>query len=497
MFVLLTVPNIGPKTAYRLAKEFELTDEDTAVDELIYHAKEGHIRKMPDFGEKSEKVILEALQQVARREDRMLLSEAKQIAQSVLGYLKEMPDVIAAEALGSLRRHSSTVGDVDIAVATNNPEAVIDYLLVFPQAKKVLATGENVTRFIHSTNRQVDVKVQSPKEWGSTLQHYTGSKLHNIHLRTIAQKKGQSLSEYGIKDKGRLKKFRDEDEFYKFLGMSFIPPELREDTGEIEAALSKRLPKFIEQKSLRGDLHVHTNIDISTNHDIGRNTVAEILTKASSLNYDYIGFSDHNPRLSNLRPDQRIALIKYRNYEIDKATEDFNRKAKKPIHVLKGLEIDIRPDGGLALEDESIKLLDYAIASIHSQFNQSRNEATKRVLKALKHPKVKIFGHPTGRMLLRREGLNYDWENVFEFCQKNNKILEINSSPSRLDLPDTLVRQAIENKVMIVINSDAHDIEQMDLIEYGVWNARRGWAEARNVANTYKWEDLQNLLYNK
>jgi DNA polymerase (family 10) len=497
MFALLSIPNIGPKTAYKLAKEFKLESEETAIQNLFEHAKKGDIRDLPDFGEKSEQVILESLKAFTRIENRMLLIEGETIAETVIEYLRKSPDVVEVEALGSLRRRAPTVGDVDIAVSTTKPDEVISYLLSFPQLKKVLATGENVTRFMHSLGRQVDVKVQSPKEWGSTLQHYTGSKLHNIHLRTLAQRKDWSLSEYGIKKNSKLEQFRSEKEFYRALGLELIPPELREDAGEIEAAANGKLPNLIDLNDIKGDLHIHTNIDISTSHDIGQNTVTEILEKASELGYKYIGLSDHNPKLSDLTPEKRQALVRYRNEFIDNAVESFNSKRDRPVYVFKGLEIDIRPDGSLALENDSLELLDYAIASVHAQFQQDRKTATKRVLQALSHPKVKIFGHPTGRMLLKREGLDYDWEKIFSFCQENNKVLEINSSPYRLDLPEVLIRQAISHNVDLIINSDSHNSENMPLIKYGVWNARRGWAEAKNILNTKPLNQVGKVILGK
>ena len=495
MFALLSVPGIGPKTAHKLAKRFKLNHEETAVQQLLFHAEHGEIRSLEDFGEKSESDILKGLNQVITRKDRMLLVEGQQISEEILAYLRKNPKIIEAEALGSVRRKSPTVGDVDIAVASNYPNEVMTYISRFPSIKRILATGENTTRFIHSSGKQIDIKTQSPREWGSTLQHYTGSKLHNIRLRTFALKKGLSLSEYGIKKESKILRFTNEKDFYHALGLDFIPPELREDTGEIEASQKHALPKLVSLTDVKGDFHLHTNIDISSSHDMGHNSTDEILQKAVELGYSYIGFADHNPKLADLTADERFDLIKKRNEIIDKSLADFNAHNNYRIHMLKGLEVDIRPNGDLALEDKALNLLDYVIASVHSQFDQPQTKATKRVLTALSHPKVKILGHPTGRILQQRQGLEYDWDALFNYCHTNHKILEINASPFRLDLPEVLVKQAVTKKVMMIINTDSHRISEMELMKYGVWNARRGWAEKINIVNTWNLSQVKEVFF--
>jgi DNA polymerase (family 10) len=483
MFSLIKIPGIGPKTAFKLAKHFHLENEETAAEELLQHALNNEIRNIPTFGEKSEEDIISAIQKQQNKNERLLLYEGILIADEIIDYLKKSPQVLDAQALGSLRRKSPTVGDIDIAVSTNNQNQVLDHLKNFPNIRTVLASGENLFRFTHVSNHQVDIKFQSPKEWGSTLQHYTGSKYHNIHLRSFALKNGMSLSEYGITKNGILSTYSDEKDFYQALGLNFIPPEIREDNGEIEASLENKLPNLVNLKDIKGDFHIHTNIDIKTSHDEGINNVEEILQKANSLNYLYLGLADHNPRISNLTPKDRLNLIKKRNEIINDQVYLFNQNNHTNLKVYKGLEVDIRPNGKLALEEESLELLDYVIASVHSQFDQSKDEATNRVIKALSHPKVKIFGHPTGRILLERPGLDYDWDQIFSLCHKNKIALEINASPLRLDLPDSIIRLAVKNNVKLVINTDSHQIEQMDLARFAVWQARRGWAQKQDILN--------------
>ena len=326
------------------------------------------------------------------------------------------------------------------------------------------------------------------------LQHYTASKQHNIHLREIALKQGRSLSEYGIKmsEKG-VKKYRTEKDFYQELGMDLIPPELREDVGEIEAAQKHQLPNLVELKDIKGDLHIHSNYPIEPSHDLGTASIKEIVKKANEKGYQYIGLSEHNPSIGQHSEKQIISILK-RKRETIEHFKSSNRKLVRSIHLLNGLEIDIRPDGNLAIPDKGFDYLDYAIVSIHSSFRQSRKKATRRVLKALNYPKAVILGHPTGRILNQREGMEFDWEQIFSFCRKRKKYLEINSRPNRLDLPDSLVREAVKNGVKMVIGSDAHQLEGMDLMEYGVSVARRGWARKKDIINTLTYNRIINNL---
>ncbi|PIZ47683.1 hypothetical protein COY29_04885 [Candidatus Woesebacteria bacterium CG_4_10_14_0_2_um_filter_39_14] len=492
MFEFLEIPGIGSKTAYKLCRELKIKEAKTALPRLKEALKAGKIRLIEGFGEQSEKDILEGLESLKKRSERMLLPFAWELAQKVIEYLARGKIGVRIKPLGSLRRMAATVGDIDLAVATTQPKKAIERFVSFPEVKEVVVSGGNTARIIHHNGRQIDLKTMNPQAYGALLQHFTGSKQHNIHLREIAQKKGLSLSEYGIKKGGKIKKYAAEETFYQALGMAWIPPELREDTGEIEAAQKKELPQLVELKDIKGDLHVHSNFPIEPSHDEGADTFEVLLNKAQELGYEYLGLSEHNPSSSQHSSKQVIELLKRKKEEIDKL--NYSRVKKLSVYALNSLEIDIKPDGSLALPEKALKYLDFAIASIHSSFKMSRQEMTRRVLTSLAHPKIKILGHPTGRKIGEREGYELDWEKIFAFCLKNNKYLEINAWPNRLDLPDTLVREAVKIGVKMVINTDAHAVGQLDLMPYGVAVARRGWATKNDIINTMGYNELKKAL---
>jgi DNA polymerase (family 10) len=498
MFELLEVPGIGPKTAYKLSKTLKISKPARAVERLKEAANKGLIRNIEGFGEESEAAIIKGIEEYQRREYRMLLPTALQLAEEMVSYMEKEKAVLRIDPLGSLRRRAPTIGDLDLAVATTNPAKVIDHFKKFPLAKKVLAAGENTARIIHRSGRQIDIKTQEPSRYGSMLQHFTGSKKHNIHLREIAMEKGLSLSEHGIKKKGKLRKYADEKQFYKALGMDWIPPELREDTGEIEAAQKHALPILIRADQIRGDLHLHTNYDWQSSHDAGVNTPKEMINKAIELNYEYIGIGDHNPSTRAYSDRKLITEVKKRSKYIEQIKSSIkSRDQNRTIIILNSLEVDILADGKLSLPNEAMDLLDYAVVSVHSSLRMSREKMTKRVIKGLTHPKAKILGHPTGRLLNKREGYELDWEKVFKFVRQENKFLEINAWPTRLDLADTLVRRAISYGIKLAINTDSHSKKHLDFMHYGVDVARRGWAQPRDIINALPFKTLKKLLLQK
>jgi DNA polymerase (family 10) len=494
MFELMQIPGIGPKTAFKLCEELKIREAKNAISKLKKAALAGKIRLIEGFGEESEKDILEGINQQIRKEDRMLLPFAWELAQKVIDYLRKGLVGTKFEPLGSLRRMTATVGDIDLAVATEHPQKVLARFVAFPEAKKVVVSGRNTARIIHRSGRQIDLKTMKPEAYGALLQHFTGSKQHNIHLREIAQKKGLSLSEYGIKRQGekKTKDYRSEKDFYQALSMDFIPPELREDTGEIEVAQKRELPQLVEVKDIRGDLHVHSSFVIEPSHDQGLDSFKTLLGKAQELDYEYLGLSEHNPSLSQHTSKQIIDILKRKKEQIDEI--NYSRVKKLFVHAYNSLEIDIKTDGSLALPEKAFSYLDFAIASVHSSFRMSRKEMTQRVLRALEHPKIKVFGHPTGRKIGEREGYELDWEQIFSFCQKHHKFLEINAWPNRLDLPDTLVREAVKNGVKMIINTDSHKVEDLDLMPYGVSVARRGWATKNDIINTMSYNEFEKTL---
>lgn len=484
-FALLPIQGIGPKTALKLVTQLNLLSFETAVEEVKQAAQEQRIEKLDGFSPISQARILSAIEHTREKaQARLLLPIAEQIANDVVAFITSCPAVLAAEPLGSLRRKSPTVGDIDIAVSTKDSAKVFDHLATYPGINRLIGRGKKQFTFIHATGWQVDCKTTDPAAWGSMLQHYTGNKLHNIALRTIAVKKGWSLSERGIEKNGELHTYATEALLYSELGMEWIPPVLREDNGEIAKATSNTLPTLVTLPMINGDLHLHTNLPFPSSHDSGRSTIDDLLLRAKELGYAYIGFSDHNPKRTGLTAKERLDCVRERNVAIDEVVARFFAGKKQTIKVYKGLEIDILPDGSLALEDDAIQELDYVIASLHSQFRQDRQTATARILKALSHPKVKWMGHPTGRILESRDGIDADWAEIFGFCAQQGIWMEINSGPDRTDLPAPLIKEAKKAGVQFIITTDAHHVDGMDSMKYGIYNAQRGWATAEDIVNT-------------
>ncbi|MDD3774157.1 MAG: DNA polymerase/3'-5' exonuclease PolX [Patescibacteria group bacterium] len=483
----INVSGIGPKTAFKLAKELNIWSKKNALDRLKKAAEDNKIEKISSFGKDTQDNILQALLRTgveSKNKERMLLPYAYNLFQEIEYFLKKSQYIDEVKALGSLRRKNSTIGDIDLAIKTSDPSKAIIHVLKFPKIEKVLNQGNKKITLLLTNNIQIDIRAQDPSEWGSMLQHFTGSKDHNIKLREFARKKNFSLSEYGIKNlkSNKLMKFNNEIDFYQKLGLDFIPPEIREDDGEIEAALNHNLPKLVKLKDIKGDLHLHSNYPIEPSHDLGKSTFEQMIKKANTLDYKYLGFSEHNPSQNKHDESDFISILKDKRNYIDKL--NYSSSKKYSIKIFNGLEIDIKPDGNLAIPDKALSYLDYGIASIHTNFNMNKKAMTDRIIKGLSHPKVKILGHPTGRKIQKREAYEADWEKIFEFCLKNNKALEINSWPERQDLPDTMVKRAIKAGVLLVINSDSHRVNHMDLMKYGVYVAQRGWAERKDILNT-------------
>ncbi|MBI4067252.1 hypothetical protein HY407_02620, partial [Candidatus Gottesmanbacteria bacterium] len=303
-----------------------------------------------------------------------------------------------------------------------------------------------------------------------------------------------SLNEYGIKDikTKKMKEFDSEERFYRYLGLDWMPPELREDRGEVEAARNHRLPNLVEIQDIKGDLQIHSDYPIEPSHDLGQNSMEEILAKAKELNYQYVAFTEHNPSVSMHTKNQIINIMKRRKAMIEQI-----RESTKSVRILNLLEIDILASGKLSLPDEAFEFIDAALVSIHSSFNQNKIDMTKRVLNGLSHSKAKIFAHPTGRLINQREGINLDFNQIFSFCAKHNKALEINSYPNRLDLPDNLVKEALGFGIKFTLGTDSHEIKGMDLMPYGVAVARRGWLEADDIWNTKSYNEVLRWLKEK
>lgn len=486
VFPLLDIPSFGPKKAHRLVTHFKLKNKETVIEDVKKLALEGKIKELEGFGEKSQADILQAINEYSSgttKSGRMVLPYAFTLAQEIISYLKKHKDAIEAETLGSLRRMNSTIGDIDIAITSKNTEDVIDYFVAFPGKERIIERGPTTASILIGGGKHVDLLILPPQQFGSLLQHFTGSKHHNVALREFSLKKHMSLSERGIKllnKKGSpLMEFNSEEKFYRYLGLDWIPPEIRENEGEIELALKHKLPTLVELKDIKGDLHIHTNYQLNSSHDYGSASMEEMVKRAGELHYEYIGISDHNPSIGNQSKDKIYSILSTRKDKIEQL-----KKKNKSIRIINMLEMDILSSGELAIDNKGLEFVDALIVSIHSSFSTSKELMTQRVLGGLSHPKAKIFAHPTGRLLNSRAGYELEWEKVFEFCAKNNKALEINAWPERLDLPDTLVKQAKEAGVKFVVDTDSHAVSHMDNMFYGVSVARRGWAEKKDILNT-------------
>lgn len=479
VFLFIDIPGVGPKTALQLANlgVKSLGDLQTKI-------KSGELVKKGFSAKIAEKIMDGVRELESLKSGRMLLPYAYTQAEKILDYLKKCPGIEKADVLGSLRRMVATVGDLDFAVASKNPKEVVDYITKMPGIVEINGQGEAKITLFLSSGLHVDFLITDPDSYGALLQHFTGSKQHNIHLRTIAEDMGYSLSEYGIKNikTGKVHPVKTEEELYSLLKMETPSPEIREDNGEIEAALEHKLPKLVEIREMRGDLHIHSNFPLEPSHGPGANSVEELVRGAVRLGYEYIGIADHPPSFTNHTKDQIVSLIRKRNEYI----EHIN-KTSKNCRVLKLLEVDILPDGALSVPDEGLKLLDFAVAGVHSAHRQDKDQMTNRILKALENLYVKVLSHPTGRIINERSSYDADWEVIFKYAAKYKKAIEINAFPNRLDLSDNLVKLAKSFGVKFVINTDSHSVEHMDNMKFGVAVARCGWVTQEDVINSWQW----------
>lgn len=494
------VPGIGPSIAKHLGEIFK-TGKSKHFEEVMkgLPPKIFELMKVPGVGPKTALKMIEEgniplevsaeLKKIEERPKRHLLPYASVIAAEIINYMSVNKAVKKIDPLGSLRRQASTVGDIDISVATDKPEEVLEFFTKYPKVQKVIEKGEHTASIMVPGGVQVDMMAQEKGSYGSLLQHFTGSKHHNIALREFALKQNLSLSEYGIKKAGKLQSFDNEKDFYRALGLDYIEPELRENMGEIETAKEHRLPNLVELKDVRGDLQIHSSFDIETSHDLGVSSMEQVVNKAKQLEYEYIAFTEHNPSRSKHTHERIINLLKQKEEKV--CEKDWG------IKVFNSLEIDIMPDGTLPVPEAGLETLDFALVSVHGSFRLPKEDMTKRILSALAHPKVKIFAHPTARKLQEREGIELDWPRIFEFCVKNNKWLEINADPMRLDLPDNLVREAIKAGVKLSLGTDAHHMDGLNNMLWGVSVARRGWCEAKNIVNCLGLSEFEKEVIKK
>ena len=504
VFDMLKLRNVGPKTAYRIAVEMgkRQTLGKTTYEKLNHILDTHALLELDGFGEKREMEIRQSLEHFLsgmNKKARLLYPEASALANKLCEFIATNASVKSVTPLGSLRRKKETIGDIDVAVSTEDIPGTIKHTLTYPDITHVEDKGTSKITVLLNNAVQADVRFVEPEKYGAMVQYFTGSKYHNIRLREYALQKGYSLSEYGIKmvrGETKMHTFKSEREFYKFLGLDLIPPEMREDTGEIELAEKHDLPVLVEETDIKGDLHIHSNFPYASSHDLGRSSLDELAQKALLLNYEYIGISDHNPKFSGQTHRAINAVMKGRKKYYEQLLDSSRsvQKNTKKLKVYIMLEIDIRADGTLALPDDGFSYIDAAIVSIHASFEQAKDVMTARILRGLSYPKVKIFAHPTARMLGSREGIQADWSTIFDFCASHHIAIEINSSPQRLDLPDDLVREAVQHGAMFIINTDSHHVDHMDLMRYGIGIARRGWLQKRDILNTRGQEEFETWL---
>ena len=476
MLELLKIQGLGPKTIALIWSAYQVSDLE-GVEKL---AREGKIRTLPRMGEKHELKLLKAIEDYRRIAGRFLLDTAEQLAEKLTEHLRAAPGVEKVTPAGSLRRGRETVGDLDILVTgkacceADARQRMVEHLLRFPGLLDVIAQGENKVSFRHRTGMQVDVRLLPPESFGAAMQYFTGSKAHNVALRQRALKMGFTLNEYSlatIEDQKPVAR-KTEEEIYAKLKLDYIPPELRENLGEIEAAANHELPKLLQLSDIRGDVHMHT---VETD---GRCTIEEMAEAARERGYEYMAITDHSKNLAfanGLTDERALAHIG----RIRAA-----QKELKGIRIFAGIEVDILADGSLDLSDSVLAQMDIVIASVHSQFNQDRATMTERLLKAIANPNTSLIGHPTGRLLLRRDAYQFDLDAVFKAAAQHKVAMELNSYPDRLDLNEVHLRLAKQHGVKIVINTDSHHTSHLEKLRYGVTQARRAWLTKADVLNT-------------
>lgn len=481
---MLKISGVGPKKAALLYKELGIS----SVDELEAAASAGKLHGLPGLGEKSEQKILKAVEGYRAVSSRFPLPSARSWAEAYVEYLKKIPGIKDVVPAGSLRRWKDSIGDIDILTTCKDSGPVMDAFVGYPEVKEVVEKGTTRSAVILKSGIRVDLRVLDRSEFGSAMQYFTGSQTHNIAIRDRAKRMGLKVSEYGVfKEKGGKKiAGKDEREVYKAVGLPWIPPELRENRGEIEAALKGKLPEELKVEDIRGDLHLHT-----TASD-GGNTLEEMAEAAIAMGYEYIAITDHSKAVGVAG-----GLDAKRLREQMKAIDILNKKladGKKKFTVLKGAEVDIRADGTLDYPEEVLEELDCVVAAVHSGFGMESGQMTGRILKAVRTGLVNVLAHPTGRIVGTREPYQIDMEAVMDDAKKYGVALELNSYPERLDLNDVNLKLAKEKGVTVVISTDSHSIRHLANIDYGVNTARRGWIEKKDVLNTRPMKEVLKFL---
>ena len=473
---MLRVGGLGPKKVKTLHQDLGIDD----LDKLKAACERGEVARLKGFGAKTQAKILEGIEFIRLTGDRVRIDQALPVAQRLIEELRKLPQIKRLELCGSLRRRRETIKDVDILVSSDSPRPIMDAFVKLPGVVQVVGTGDTKTSVVlnvGSGGRQqlinADLRVVSDEHFPFAVHHFTGSKEHNITMRSRAQQKfGLKISEYGISGSGKDVKVKDEAELFKALGLTYIPPEMREDTGEVDAAEAGKVPALVESRDIRGVFHNHT---IASD---GKATLAEMAEAARQLGFEYLGIGDHSQSLTvanGLTPDR----VKKQQAEINALNATL-----QGLHVFKGIECDILQDGSMDFDDAVLATFDYVVASVHSYFAQTKEEMTARIIRAIRNPHVTMLGHATGRLLLQRDGYQVDLEAVLQEAARHGTLIEINAQPSRLDLDWVHCKRAKTLGIMLVINPDAHSTGELGLFRYGVDVARRGWLEKKDVFNT-------------
>jgi DNA polymerase (family 10) len=475
---LMRLPGLGPKRVKTLWKDLDIQ----TMDQLLQAAQAGRIRELPGFGEKTEQKVLEAAQRQLGQAARVKLAVAAQYGEPLAAYLRTAPGVRHVQITGSYRRMRETVGDLDLVVTAEDSSKVMEHLARYDEVREVQASGPTRSTVILKSGMQVDVRVVPEESYGAALQYFTGSKAHNIAIRRMAQDQDLKINEYGVFRGQKRIAGETEESVYKTVGLPWIPPELREDRGEIEAARQGTLPTLIELSDLKGDLHAHSKASD------GHHTIEEMALAAKARGLEYLAITEHSRRLTVARGLDPVRLAKQGD-EIDRLNAGL-----EGITVLKGIEVDILEDGTLDLPDSALSKLDVVIAAVHSRFELPRPKQTARILKALDNPRVHILAHPTGRLIEAREPYDVDMQQIIRMAKARGIALEVNAHPQRLDLSDTFCRMAKDEGALLSINSDAHSTFELDMLRFGVGQARRGWLEKKDVLNARPLKALRKLL---
>lgn len=475
---LLSIPGMGPKKAKQFYEKLNIK----SIDELEKAVKEHKLCKLEGMGEKSEEKILKGIEFLKKGKGKVPLGVALPLANSIIDELKKIKEIDKIKIAGSVRRGKETIKDIDILITSNFPAKIMDRFTKLNVVYEVLAKGDTKSSILTKDGIQIDLRVIKPECFGAALNYFTGSKEHNIHLRELAIKKDLKISEYGVTRGNKVIACDTEENIYKILGLQYIPPEIREDKGEIELAAKAQIPKLVKESDIKGDLHIHTR------ESDGVDDVEDIISECQKRGYEYIGITEHSQSLKIAGGLDEKELLKH-----IKRVRKLNDRLKN-FYVLIGSEVDIKSDGSLDYSNEILSKLDFVIGSIHTNFDMKKDEMTKRVIKAIRTKKVHIFGHSTGRLLGEREAYEIDLDEVIKAAKDYNVAMELNAYPKRLDLTDVYCKVAKEKNVLVCINTDAHSIGELNWMSFGVITARRGWLEKKDVLNCKELKDLLNFL---